>query len=115
MSYINLPIISGFPLAFPAGSASGRLTVDFSGFTQLYTATITGATAFSGIGYRPGGSIAMRVNVSGTVGQALSFPAGWNWLTSVPTGLATGRFAALSLNSFATAESGVLAAWAVAP
>ncbi len=99
------------------GTTTGTYNIDFTNSAALQTITVTGATLFSGINYVAGGAATLRINVSGSNGQYLRFPAAWNngWVTTVPTGLATGRFALLTLNTFTANDSGVMVAYAVAP
>ncbi len=108
---------SGIAVPLIGASLTGTYNVDFTNSPGLQTLTITGSTLISGINYANGGAVTMRINVSGANAAALRFPATWNngWVTTVPTGIATGRFGLLTMNTFTAAESGLMIAFAVAP
>lgn len=106
--------MSGVPIPVAAG-ATGLYNVDFTNSAALQTVTITGSTLFSGVNYVNGGAATVRVNVSGSSSIPVSFSSTWNWVSTMPTGLATGRFAILTLNTFTANDTGVCVAWAVAP
>ncbi len=106
--------VSGAPVPSMTGAIAAPYTIDFNG-PGLQTLTVTGATLLSGVNYTPGGAVTLRINLSGSTPVALSFPALWvsGWVTDIPATLATGRFAVLTLNSFTTSDTGIMAAWAV--
>lgn len=108
--------VSGVAIPVAAG-ATGTYNIDFTNSAALQTITITGATLFSGVNYVAGGAVTMRVNVSGANAAAVRFPALWNngWVTAIPTGIATGRFAIMTINTFTANDTGCMVAWAVAP
>lgn len=106
--------VSGSPIPV-AAAGTGFYNVNFTSDAGLLTTTITGLTIFSGVNYTAGGAATVRINVSGANSVLVSFPNAWNWVSAIPTGLATGRFAILTLNTFTANDSGVCAAFAVAP
>ncbi len=100
-----------------AATATGTYNIDFTNSAALQTITITGATLFSGVNYVAGGATTLRVNVSGNSSVPIRFPSAWanGWVTSIPTGLATGRYAVMTVNLFQASDTGVAIAFAVAP
>jgi len=102
-------------LSSPANiaSASGRLTLNFSGL-GLQTVVITGGTVISGTNYFPGAALTVRLFAT-TPSQPLAW-APWTFIGAVaPTGLTTAKTAILSLQCFDTTDTGVVAAYSVQP
>lgn len=106
--------VSGAPIPTLVDS-TGYFNIDFTNSPGLQTVTISGTTVFSGVNYTAGGAATVRVNVSGASSVGVYFPTEWNWVSTMPGGIATGRFAILTLNTFTANDSGVCGSWAVAP
>lgn len=101
-------------LAPVAANPSGRVTLDFNS-CAAQTVTLIGPTVISGSNYGLGTALTVRLFASGS-GQALGWPSGWRFIGSTaPTGLATGKAAVLSVQSFDIFDSGVIAAYSVQP
>jgi hypothetical protein len=70
-----------------------------------------GATTFTGSNYTAGKSATVKLETTGAGSSNLTFPAGWVFISFKPTTLGEGKVAVLSVTSFGSAESDVVAAW----
>jgi hypothetical protein len=94
-------------------SASASVSLDFSPHLPVNaTLALNNNTTFTTTGLSSGRSMVIRVTGDAS-DRVLSFPA-WNWLTPIPTTMASGAatMAILSLTAFGTADTDVVAAWA---
>ncbi len=86
------------------------VALDFSA-DELDTITVSATATFTCATYIAGASKTIKILDSGS-GQTLAFPAGWIFVGTKPTAIAVSKTAILTLTSFTTAESGVVAAYA---
>ena len=90
--------------------------IDFAGPTYRTQGPLSGNVNYSGVNYENGRSVTIRV-INGASGVDLTFPAGWRFLGDGPVNnqisIAANKLGVLTLASFGTSESDVVAAWAV--
>lgn len=87
--------------------------LDFA--NPLQTVTLAGNTTFTTSNRAAAKQISVRIICDGT-GRTLTWPAGWTWIVgAAPSSIAASKTALLSLISFTTADSGVIAAYGVQP
>ena len=87
-------------------------TLDFhDGVSQ--TMTISGAIALDTTNRGSGKFLTLRVVDNGS-GQNITYASGWKWLSdSGPSTIAASKTGILSLTCYGTAESDIVAVWAV--
>lgn len=93
-------------------ATTGTVNIDFSGANLRTMAALTGNITFTGSNYAVGRSVTIRI-IGGTSNRTLTFPSGWVFVGTKPTTLLANKRAILTLTSFTTVESEVIAAWAV--
>lgn len=95
---------------------SGSILLSFGGPSLLSTGTLTGNITFStsALGRLPGASLTIRVRNGGTQ-RTLTFPSGWVFVGAKPANIAANKFGILTVTSFGTSDSDMVAAWAVEP
>jgi len=91
---------------------TGTLTLDFSGASLLSTGTLTGNITFASSNLAAGRSVTVRV-VNGATLRTLTFPGDWVFVGSEPADIAASKTGVLTATSFGTANTAVVAAWAV--
>jgi hypothetical protein len=87
--------------------------VDFSPeLPSFRTINLSGTTAFSASNYGSGRAVSVRM-VAGASTRAISFPNGWKWLGggSGPTSVPANKVAMVSVVSYGSDESDVVAGW----
>lgn len=87
--------------------------LDFSPELPSYrTINLSGTTAFSAANYGSGRALSVRM-VAGASTRTISFPTTWKWLGggTGPTSVPANKVAMISLISYGTAESDVVAGW----
>ncbi|MDB5268042.1 MAG: hypothetical protein JWP58_1082 [Hymenobacter sp.] len=90
---------------------AGNVALDLAA-NPMQTLVLAGNAAFTTANRRSGGQKVLRIICDG-IDRTLSFPSAWDWLgTAAPTSLAAGKKGILSLTSFGTAETDVIAAYA---
>jgi hypothetical protein len=77
---------------------------------QLQTISAAGTLTFTCATYTAGSSKTIKILDSGS-GQTLAFPAAWIFVGTKPTAIAASKTGILTITSFTTAESGVIAAY----
>lgn len=109
----NNPIFTGQVEFTPTTlETTGTVEIDFSESTYRTQAALTGNITYTGNNYLNGRSVTIRV-INGTTERALIFPAAWRFLGDKPTNIAANKIGVLTLASFGSTESDVVAAWAV--
>ena len=91
---------------------TGTIDLDFSTNELQLMPAMTGIVTFTGSNYVAGGSKTIRI-IGGASAYAFVFPANWKFVNTVPADLAIGKYAVLTLTSTTTADTGVIAAYAV--
>jgi hypothetical protein len=92
--------------------SSGSLAIDFSG-DQLQTLTITSNSTFSTSNRATGKSKTYKLyNSSGSSTYTFTFPA-WKFVGAKPTEIAASKVGILTLTCFGTADTDIVAAYAV--
>lgn len=101
------------PNTVQALTYAASVALDFDpALPPLKSVTLTGDIGFTSTNLGPSRNISVRV-IGDTVSRNLTaFPAGWTWLGgAVPTVLPANQTAILSLASFSTTDSNVVASW----
>jgi hypothetical protein len=97
-----------------AGAAfleAGSDTINISlSSDKIISRDATGDITFTGSDYTAGKSATVSIFCDGT-NRNLTFPAGWLFVTFKPTSLDANQVGILSLTSFGTTESRVVAGW----
>lgn len=104
-------IPKGVGPSFRTSTASTE-TLDFSTGEEIVRSTRAGTLAFSGSNYTAGVTKTV-IWSGGSSSRSVSFPAGWKFVSFKPTTLAANKIGVLSVAAYGTAESDVVAAWAV--
>ena len=91
---------------------TGTLTIDFSSAGLLSTGTLDGNITFASSNLAAGRSVTVRV-VNGTTLRTVGFPTDWVFVGSKPADIAASKTGILTATSFGTANTAVVAAWAV--
>lgn len=91
---------------------SGTLTLDLDGASILSTGTLTNDITFATSNRAAGRSVTVRV-VNGSTTRTLTFPAGWRFVGAKPDDIEASKVGILTITAFGTADSDILAAWAV--
>ncbi len=90
---------------------TGSIALDFAmSLAWNRTLTLTGDPTFTTSNRAVGRSMSVFINAGGS-SRLLTFPAGWNWLTPVPTTLASGDWGVLATFCTDGNDSGIIAAW----
>lgn len=93
---------------------AASVAIDLAG-DPYRTLTLTGDVTITSSNRAAAKAVAVRI-VGDTVQRTLTLNEAWKWIGAAkPTALAANKVAALSLTAFGTAESDVLAAYAVEP
>ena len=108
--------------ATAAGADTAATTLDYAATVELdfagvafQTVTLAGAIEFTTANLASARSKTIRVIGDGS-SRALVFPAGWKFIGSAaPASLAANKIAILTMTSFGTADSSVVAAYAAEP
>lgn len=90
------------------GQTSGNIPIDFT--KNLLTCALSGNPTFLSQNLNPGATVAVRITCDATL-RTFTFPAGWKFLVSKPLTILASNMALLSLTSFDTTDSGVIAAY----
>ena len=99
-------------LTTTGSSPSFSAEVNFANSTYLTQSTTGETVSYSGTNYANGRSVTIRV-LNGASQTTLAFPVGWRFLGDKPANIAPNKLGVLTLASFGTSESDVVAAWAV--
>jgi len=91
---------------------SGTLTLDLSGASLRSTGALTGNITFATSNRAAGRSVTVRV-VNGATLRTLTFPGDWVFVGAKPADIAADAVGILTITAFGTADSDVVAAWAV--
>ena len=91
-------------------TTSGTATVSFTANGFRTQGPITGNIIYAGSDYTIGNTVSLRIT-GGASTYSVSFPAGWKFVSSKPVNIPAGKTSILSLTSFGTSESDVVAAW----
>jgi hypothetical protein len=92
-------------------AGSDSVNIDLSK-DRVITRTAAGDVTFSGSNYTAGRSASVRI-VPGGSSRALTFPAGWKFVSFKPTSIAANKTGVLAVTAFGNGESDAVAAWAV--
>lgn len=90
---------------------SATTTIDFAQST-LQSVTLTGNVTFATSNLVAGRSVSLRVVCDGT-NRTLTFPSGWVFLGTKPSGIIAGKTGILSLVCYVQSDVGIVAAYAV--
>jgi hypothetical protein len=87
-----------------------------TGFVVDFTSADYSITTNSGISFTSGSNLAAVRSASvffntSNSGRNLSFNSSWIWLGSTPTGILSGKAAVLSLKTYGTGQSNIVATW----
>lgn len=93
-------------------AGSNSIILDFVAGDWIITRNITGNVNFSVYAYQAGSRRTVRLVGDGST-RTLTFPAGWVFLGTKPTELASGKVGVLSLISFGANEANCVAEWGV--
>jgi len=92
---------------------ASSLAISFSNSDQ--TVTLTGNTTFTTSNLSAAAPVLLRI-VCDSTGRTLTFPSGWTWVGgSAPSAIAASKIGLLSLVSYSTTDTSVVAAYAVQP
>ena len=97
-------------------ATTGTNNIDFSAVNDTFQsiAALTGAITFTTSNKAAGKSVTIRI-INGATLRAFTFP-GWTFVgAAAPANIAASKTGILTLTCFGTAESDVIAAWAVQP
>ncbi len=106
--------------AGPAGSYphntltyAASLALDFA-TDGYYSLSLTGDVTFTTSNRSAGKALSIRVAADNS-SRTLTFPTGWKWLNvaSAPASIAAQKTGVLSVTAFGTAETDIVAVWAV--
>ena len=93
---------------------AGTTNIDLDG-DGFQTVTLTGVITFTTSNRAAGRSKTIRI-IGDTSSRALTWPAGWTWVgAAAPTALAANKDAILTITAFGTADTDIVAAYAVEP
>lgn len=96
----------------PAFTSVGSNTIALSfNVERVQTRSATGTVTFTGNSYNQGVSATVRI-VAGGANRALSFPAGWKFVSFKPTALTANKVGVLAVTSFGTSEADCVASFA---
>jgi hypothetical protein len=101
----RLPPIVAFSVA-----TSNAIGINFSQ-DRIITRSASGNVSFTGSNYTAGKSATVRI-VAGGANRNLTFPSTWKFVSFKPQNLQAGSTGILTVTSFGTSESEVVAAWA---
>lgn len=100
--------------SFSALTYSASVTLDFNA-ANVQSVSLTGNITFSTSNRSVTKGKVMRIICDAT-SRTLTFPSGWVWLgAAAPTTVAASKTAVLSLYSFGTADTDIIASYAVQP
>lgn len=88
------------------------VVINFAGGTGLVRKTVTGDITVFGQNYRPG-SIKTVLMINNGGAKTLTFPADWTFLGQQPASIEADKFGVLSVTSFGSSPSEVIASWIV--
>ncbi len=91
---------------------TGTLTLDLNSASLRSTGALTGNITFATSNWAAGRSVTVRV-VNGSTLRTLTFPSGWKFVGAKPADIAASKVGVLTITAFGTADSDVVAAWAV--
>lgn len=91
---------------------TGTINIDFADSTYRTQAALTGNVTYTGSNYFNGRSVTIRV-INGSTQRTLTFPSEWRFLGDKPTNIAANKIGVLTVASFGSSASDVVAAWAV--
>lgn len=97
---------------------SGTITVDLSSSMLQTTGTLTGNITSLVTSNRAAGRSATLRIINGGTNRTITYSASWRWVGTQPASgftLNANKIGILSLTSFGTAETDIVAAWAVEP
>jgi hypothetical protein len=111
--------VTGHAVAEPAVTTltyAATTNLDFNPASfELRDLALAGNVTFTSSNLSPGRSLSVRIVADGSM-RTLTFPAGWKFLgSSAPTTIAANKTAILSLESWSSADSGVVAGYSVQP
>lgn len=92
-------------------NTSATLSLDFASGDEIIRSTRAGSLAFEGTNYTAGISKTVVWN-GGNSSRAVSFPAGWVFVSFKPTTLAADKRGVLTVTCHGTTEADCTAAWA---
>lgn len=90
---------------------AASVELDF-GTSEDKTINLSGDVVFTTADLGEARAVSIRVIADGST-RNLSFPAGWTFLGTAPADIAAGKTGILSLKSYGTTDSDVVAAWGV--
>lgn len=79
-----------------------------------YSLALTGNVTFTTSNRSAGKALSVRIAADASQ-RALAFPSGWKWLnlSAAPANIAASKTGVLSVTAFGTAETDIIAVWAV--
>ena len=86
-----------------------------AGATSYYGLSLTGNVTLTTGNRGSNRYIALRLDTQGTGDKTITFPTGWNWMTTIPSAVPNGKWAFLSLTCWGAAETDIYAAFIVQP
>lgn len=93
---------------------ASSVALDFASVVPYRTISVTGNMTLTSTNRSNSKSFCVRIVNSSGSARTLSVPSGWVFLNSAaPTTIASGKTGVLSLTCFGTAETDVVAVWAV--
>lgn len=101
---------SGAATVESISTTSGNVSIDF--LKDYLTHAITGDVTYSSSNLAAGRCVTIKITCDSTK-RTLTFPSGWKFLTTKPADIEASTMAVLSLTSFGTADSDVIAAYVV--
>lgn len=91
---------------------AGTVDLDFDGGTDLKTIPLAGNVTLTTSNKAAGKSAIVRIVADGSA-RTLTFPSQWVFVTDLPASIAASKTAQLVLMCYGTAETDIVAAWAV--
>lgn len=85
--------------------------VEFNSGTGLVRLLINASFSFTGSGYIAGGLKTIQIYNTSSSNRSISFPADWIFVGNKPSEISAGKRSILSLTSFSSSASGVIAAY----